>query len=118
MSTAAATVPRIPRQLSLPQFEGYTVPTARLSFGGGLELKLTSEDDLNLAAALKLGAELTVTIAIDDHKGEPLVLGARVTRRGHRFRKVEESDSLVSDYRIVINDVREGDEDDDPGEDE
>ncbi len=111
MSTAAVADLNEARQLKLPRFEGYTVPTARLSFGGALELKLTSQDDVDLVAALKLGAEATITINVDGHDRE-LVLGGKVVNRGNKFRKLDESDSVVSTHRLVINDVREGDLDD------
>jgi hypothetical protein len=97
------------RQLKLPRFEGFTIPTARLAFTGALELKMTNQEDVDLVAALALGKEATITIAVDGHERE-LVLGARVTGRAHRFRKQEHSEATVGTHTITINDVREGDE--------
>lgn len=111
MSTASVSeLP--PRQLSLPKFENYSIPTARLAFKGGLEIKCTSPEDVELVKALRLGAKAKVTLEIDGHD-RPMELDARVTARGHRFRKQEESDSLVGTHVITINDVRDGDEPDD-----
>jgi len=112
MSTAAAVSDIGAGRGQLPMFEGFKVPTARLSFGGALELTLTNPADVALVKALKLGAEATVTIAVDGHERE-LVLGGKCTARGHKFRKLDESDSIVSTHRLVINDVREGDADGD-----
>ena len=109
MSTAA--VQDIPRQLSLPKFEGYSIPTARITFKGGIELKCTSQEDVELVKALKLGAKAKVTVEIEGPLA-PMVLDARVTARGHRYRKQEESDSLVGTHILTINDVRDGDEPD------
>ncbi|MGE0025672.1 MAG: hypothetical protein AB7O78_01535 [Thermoleophilia bacterium] len=111
MSTAApAPTPIASRQL--PMFEGFKVPRARIAFGGALDIALTSPEDIELVQALKLGATLAVTIAIDGH-GISKTLDARCVKRSHRFRKEEESESIVSDYRIVINDVRDGDDEGD-----
>lgn len=112
MATAPVTDISQGRQLSLPKFEGYAVPTSRLRFAGALELKLTNPEDIALAKALNLGAEATITIAVDGHERE-LVLGGRVTSRAHRFRKMEQSDSLVGTHTLTINDLREGDDDED-----
>jgi hypothetical protein len=109
MSTATVTEMQ-PRQL--PLFEGHKVPQARLSFGGSMNLSLTSPEDVALVKALTLGAEGTVTFTLDGHD-RPLALGFKCTGRGHRFRKLDEVDSIVSTHRISINDVREGDEDED-----
>lgn len=111
MSTATVTdLP--PRQLKFPRFDGLQVPQARLSFGGALELALTNAEDIALVEALGLGAELTVTLKVDGLDRE-LTLGARCVGRSHKFRKKEESDSVVGVHRIVINDVRAGDEPED-----
>jgi hypothetical protein len=110
MSTAApASVSELSSR-QLPMFEGFKVPRARLAFAGGLEMTLTNPEDVALIKALKWGAEATVTIAVDGHDRE-LVLGAKCVGRSYRFRKMEDSDSAVSVHRIVINDVRDGDED-------
>jgi len=101
MSTATA--PRsAAAQLRLPNFEGFRIHTARIAFGGALELSLTNEDDIALVEAMKLGRELTVTLAVDGHERE-VVLGGRVTRRAHRFRKEEGDETTVTDYRVTIN---------------
>lgn len=110
MSTAAAPTSIASRQL--PLFEGHKVPQARLSFGGALNLNLTSLEDVALVKALGLGAEGTVTFEVDG-QDKPLVLGFKCTGRGHRFRKLDEVDSIVSTHRISINDVRDGDEPED-----
>ncbi len=106
MTTLAAVPDAKPRQLRLPTFEGHSVATARIALGGALDLALTSEQDVEMVKALTLGTELIVTIEIPG-SDDPVSLSARVTRRGHRLRKIEESEQVVSDYRVTVNSVAE-----------
>lgn len=110
MSTAAAPTPIASRQL--PLFEGHKVPRARLTFGGALELALTNTDDVALVKALELGAEGTITLAVDGHDRE-ITLGAKcVGRCGARSPRCRRRRACGTGGLIVINDVRDGDDDD------
>lgn len=113
MATAAATPIEQGKQIRLPDFEGYKVPTARFKFAGALELALTSPEDIALAKALSLGKEGTVTLKVE---GKEMTLAARVTSRAHRFRKQEHSDSLVATHTITVNSLA-GEDEDEPDED-
>lgn len=115
MSTATATnvAEMGGRQLTLPRFEGFTVPRTNVTFAGSWESSLTSPEDVEIAKALKLGAEAKVTIEVEGCA--PIVLGGRVQGRGHKLRKDSGSEAVVSTVRLVINDSRPGD---DEGEDD
>lgn len=110
VSTAEVTEIDQGRQLKLPRFDKYRVPQARLSFGGALELSLTSTEDVELVEALALGATGTVVFSVDGVERE-VTLGWRCTGRAHRFRKLDGDEGVVGTHRIVINDVRDGDDD-------
>lgn len=97
-------------QLRLPKFEGYTIATVRIAFGGALELALTSQDDIALAKALSLGKEVVVTLTVPadgDGDERSLDLSGKCNRRMHRLRKEGESEQPVSDVRIVVNSITE-----------
>lgn len=109
MTTDAAPAPTSIASRQLPIFEGFRVPRIRVAFGGAWETSLTSSEDMDIAKALKLGADAKVTIEVPGC--DPIVLGGRVQNRGHKFRKVDESEAVVSTVRLVINDARPGDDD-------
>lgn len=110
MATAEATPIERGAQLRLPRFGKYKVPQARIAFGGALELALTSPEDIELIEALTLGAEGTVTLAVDG-VARTITLGCGTTSETHKFRKTEDRDDVVKVLRLVINGVHE---DDDP----
>ena len=109
MTTLAAVPDSKPKQLKLPTFEGHSIATARIALGGALDLALTSAQDVEMVNALTLGTELTVSVEIPG-ADDPIVLSARVTRRGHRLRKIDESEQPVSDYRITVNSVADAED--------
>lgn len=109
VTTLAAVPDTKPKQLKLPTFEGHAIATARIALGGALDLALTSVQDVEMVNALTLGTELTVSVEIPG-TDEPIVLSARVTRRGHRLRKIDESEQPVSDYRITVNSVADAED--------
>ena len=111
MSTAA--VSEI-RQLKLPRMGKFKVNQGRLAFGGALVLTLTSQEDVDLFESTGLGATGTVTFTVDGQE-RTITLGWRSVHEGGGFKKLDGDETVVGRHKIVINDVRDGDEPD--GED-
>lgn len=110
MSTAALKEAPVPiAEGQLPMFEGYKIRLARVGFKGAWEFPLATPDDVAFAQALKMGREMTVTISVDGHDKD-IVLGARVTDRGFRFRQREGDETTISRYQVTINHRRPDDE--------
>jgi len=115
---AEATVTDLPkrgRQMSLPNFEKFKVGRVRYDFGGSLEVALTTDEDIAMAAAASLHTPVEVVVRIGDHE---MVLDGRINSRTHRFTKREDSDSLISVHKIIVNSVTDDDDGGEPAEGE
>lgn len=94
--------------MQLPLFEGFRLATATVNLTGAVALVLASEKHRALYEALRLGAEVEVTVSVTDdhgevHETEPLA--ATVTRRGAKRKKGKNSVGQV----VVVLDQPEAD---------
>lgn len=112
MSTAVVSDIKEKAQLRLPRMGKYKVNQGRLAFGGALVLTLTSQEDVELFESTALGATGTVTFSVDGSDRE-ITLGWRSVHEGGGFKKLDGDESVVGRHKLVINDVRDGDEPED-----
>lgn len=102
-------------QLRLPRMGRYKVQTVRFAFGGALQMRLTSEDDVKIAEALTLGAEGTIALRVPGRE-DPVELGFKVVNEGGKLVNPDGNDQVQGTRRIVIGDPTVADDDAEPGD--
>lgn len=109
MATAAVSDINEGRQMQLPRMGKYQVPRVRYAFGGSLIEALNSKEAREFYDKVKEGTTGTVTLSIDGHERE-VTLGWICNAWGGKLVKNDGAESAVAQRRIIINDVRDGDD--------
>lgn len=90
-----------PRQLSM--FEGHRPTVFEMSLSGGTDLALTDGVQADLAEALKLGGQFTITITPNKKPDAAVVFSAAVQKRSvAKQRHREHGERVVSSARLSI----------------
>lgn len=89
------------KQLAL--FEGQRPSRFQLTIGGNIDLSLITEDEGELAGALKLGKRFAITIAPESDLESAVTFEATVTKRTHKkVRHAEHGDAVVSAAVLTV----------------
>lgn len=90
------------QEQSLPLFEGYEVPKARIDFSGGLDLDLSSQLDRELLDALRWGRMVELTIEVGSKAWR---VAGQVDTRAYVF-KFEDAERVPTTKAKIVVDSR------------